>query len=64
MANSHAIFEWFSGISSATTSKIFMKLGHMSEKMEMKLLQKTASSYLLPFMRFLGPEIAKMDKTL
>ena len=64
MANSYALFEWFSGISSATTSNIFMQLGHMSEKMKMKLLQKTTSSYLLPFMRSLGPEIAKIDKTL
>ena len=64
MANSYALFEWFSGISSATTSNIFMQFGHMSEKMKMKLLQKTTSSYLLPFMRSLGPEIAKIDKTL
>ena len=64
MANSHALFEWFSGISSATTSNIFMQFGHMSEKMKMKLLQKTTSSYLLPFMRSLGPEIAKIDETL
>ena len=51
LSNFHALFEWFSGIFLATSSNIFKELGHMSEKMEMKLLEKTASLYLLPFMR-------------